>query len=64
VGRRALGEETNLGQTGVATVEVEGVLDSFAEFQGRLSSVTPAAIQRAAEKWLEPRAFTLIVLAS
>jgi predicted Zn-dependent peptidase len=62
IGRRALGGQTSLGQTGVADIEVTGQLDSFLEYASRYSAVTVADVQRAAQTYLDPQNFTLVVV--
>jgi len=63
-GRRALEQETNQAQTGRATLEVAGVLDSYDEYLARLARVTPADIQRVAQTYLDPNNFTLVIVRS
>jgi len=63
-GRRALSEETNLGQTGRANVEVSGTLDSSDEYLARLGSVTPGDVRRVAETYLDLANYTLVIVRS
>ena len=62
IGRRALSGETSLGQTGVAIAEISGELDSFLEYTGRFLGVTPADVQRVAEKYLDPQNHTIVIV--
>ena len=61
-GRRALGGQTSLGQTGVADIEVEGQLDSFLEYAARLAPVSATDLERVAQKYLDPQNFTLVIV--
>lgn len=61
-GRRALSDEPNLAQTGRATIEVSGVLDSSEEYQARLRAVTPEDVQRVAQQYLDPGNYTLVLV--
>jgi zinc protease len=63
-GRRALEEEPNQNQTERADTEVSGTLDSFAEYEARLGSVTAADVQRVAQTYLGPNNYVLIIVRS
>jgi predicted Zn-dependent peptidase len=63
-GRRALDDETNQNQTGRADTEVSGVLDSYDEYQARLSTVTAADVQRVAQTYLGPDNYVLVIVRS
>jgi predicted Zn-dependent peptidase len=60
-GERALDSELNLDQTGRASDDVSGTLQSYDEVLARLQGVTPADIQRVAQTYLDPNAFSLVV---
>lgn len=61
-GRRALSDEPNFGQSNVAIGEVAYTLESYEEFLARLSTVTPAEVQRVARKYFDPTNYTLVVV--
>ena len=61
-GQRALDSELNLNQTERAVEEVSDTLQSYDEVLARLQAVTPAEVQRVALTYLDPNAFSLVVL--
>ena len=61
-GRRALSDEFNQAQAGKAVAEVAGTLDSAAEFLAQLRPVAAADVQRVARTYLDPDAYTLVVV--
>lgn len=61
-GRRALSDEPNQAQTGRAPLEVVGVLDSYDEYLARLRQVSAADVGRVARQYLDPDAYTLVVV--
>jgi zinc protease len=61
-GRRALGDEFNQAQAGKAVAEVAGTLDSAAEYLAQLRPVAAADVQRVARTYLDPDAYTLVVV--
>ena len=63
-GQRALAEELNEAQAGMATIEVSGVLDSYAEYLARIAPVTPSDVVRVARTYLDPVNFTLVTVRS
>jgi len=63
-GQRALSQELNAAQSGIADLEVFGTLDSYSEYLARLAPVTPADIQRVARTYLDPANFTLVIVRS
>lgn len=63
-GRQALNDESNQDQTGRASTEVAGVLDSFAEYQARLQVVTAADVQRVARTYLGLDNYVLVIVRS
>jgi predicted Zn-dependent peptidase len=63
-GQRALSQELNAAQSGIADVEVSGTLDSYAEYLARLAPVTPADVQRVARTYLDPANYTIVVIRS
>jgi predicted Zn-dependent peptidase len=63
-GREALASDSNLGRTGIADIEISGVADSSAEYFARLRAVTAADVQRVALKYLDPEAYSLVIVRS
>ncbi|MEA2640449.1 MAG: hypothetical protein QOF51_1843 [Chloroflexota bacterium] len=61
-GRRALDEETNQAQTARADSAVAGTLESYDEYIARLRRVTPTDVQDAAQRYLDPQNYTLVVV--
>ena len=60
-GQRALDAELNLDQTYRAVATVSGTLQSYDEVLARLSAVRPADVQRVAQTYLDPAAYSLVV---
>jgi predicted Zn-dependent peptidase len=60
-GERALDAERNLDQTYRAVSEVSGTLESYDEVLSRLETVKPADVQRVAQTYLDPAAYSLVV---
>ena len=63
-GRTAVDSESNQSQTQRATIEVSGVLDSHEEYMARLSTVTAADVQRAAQTYLGPDNYVIVIVRS
>lgn len=61
-GRRALAEESNQRQTSRAQAEVSGTLESWEEYMARLRAVTPADVQRVAQRYLDLQNYTLVIV--
>jgi uncharacterized repeat protein (TIGR01451 family) len=61
-GQRALSSELNLDQTDRATADVSGTLESYDEVLARLAAVQPADVQRVAQTYLDPGAYSLVIL--
>jgi predicted Zn-dependent peptidase len=61
-GGRAVDNELNLQQTGRATDEAAGVLQSYDAVLSRLATVTPADVQRVAQTYLDPVNYSLVIL--
>ena len=61
VGARAVSTELNLDQSGRATDEVAGTLQSYDEVLARLEAVSAADIQRVAQTYLDPANYSLVV---
>ncbi len=60
-GQRALDSELNLDQTSRAGGAVSDTLLSYDEVLARLEAVTPADVQRVAQTYLDPEAYSLVV---
>jgi predicted Zn-dependent peptidase len=60
-GQRALDAELNLDQTYRAVTTVSGTLQSYDEALARLGAVRPADIQRVAQTYLDPAAYSLVI---
>jgi predicted Zn-dependent peptidase len=62
IGQRALTGETSLAQTGLATIEVSGILDSYSEYVARVQTVTAADVVRVARTYLDPENYSIAIV--
>jgi len=63
IGSQPLAAESNLGRAAnFSRGDVTDTLEAYEEYVARLRRVTPADVQRVAQKYLNPAAYTLVVV--